>query len=167
MTDVVATRIAALFNREFFVSHRTVMAGGGAEPLYIPATDTQPARVIFTRDYPASALHEAAHWCLVGARRRQQRDYGYWYVPGPRSIEQRRAFFAAELEVQALEATFAAVAGVDFVVSADDFDAPPAELEQFASLVQQRAAIRSNGRLPLRAQQFRAALTAEFRRDCA
>lgn len=166
MIDAQAERIAAVFNLEFAVSHRTRMVGGGAEPLYIPATQTRPALVVFTRDYPASALHEAAHWCLVGSRRRQQRDYGYWYVPGPRDAQQRRAFFAAELDVQALEAIFAAVAGVRFVVSADDFDAPPDELGQFAADVQQRAAKRTRGLLPARAERFVAALKAEFRGRC-
>lgn len=161
MTDVQAVRIAAVFNREFAGSHRTVMVGGGVEPLYLPARGVEPALVVFTRDYPASALHEAAHWCIAGAMRRQQRDYGYWYVPGPRDPDRRRAFFAAELDVQALEAEFARVAGVEFVVSADDFDAPPAELEAFALRVGVRSAA-YRCVIPERAAAFRAALAAEF-----
>jgi elongation factor P hydroxylase len=163
MTEPDAVRIAAVFNRQFALGHRTVMIGGGAEPLYVPATPEQPARVVYTRDYPASALHEAAHWCLAGAKRRRLRDYGYWYSPGPRSPEQRRAFFAVELDVQAVEAVFAAVAGVRFVVSADDFAAPLEELEQFTAMVEQRRALRGGGPLPERARRFRQALAAEFR----
>jgi elongation factor P hydroxylase len=161
MTDAVAARIAAVFNREFSISHRTVMVGGSVEPLYVPSSGNEPARVAFTRDYPASALHEAAHWCLAGPSRRQRRDYGYWYVPGPREPEQRRAFFAAELDVQALEAEFARVAGVTFVISADDFAAPANELDAFAERVAVRsAAYRKH--LPERAARMRAALAAEF-----
>src|SRR5262249_47350411 len=112
MSDIAAARIAAVFNRQFARSHRTVMVGGSVEPLYLPARGIEPALVTYTRDYPASALHEAAHWCLAGPSRRKLRDYGYWYVPGPRNPAQRRAFFAAEVDVQALEAEFARVAGV-------------------------------------------------------
>ena len=156
MTDQ-AQRIAVLFDATF-AAHRTVMRGGGTEPLYRPGRGDAPALVVYTRDYPASALHEAAHWCLAGARRRQLTDYGYWYVPGPRDSAQRRAFFAAECEVQALEAVFANAAGVAFVVSADDFTAPHAELEEFARRVARRTAELATARLPPRAQQFRAAL---------
>jgi hypothetical protein len=165
MTDVAAAQIAAIFDRQFADRHRTVMVGGAVEPLYLPSRGIDPALVVFTRDYPASALHEAAHWCLAGADRRQRRDYGYWYVPGPRDPERRRAFFAAELDVQALEAVFASAAGVKFVVSADDFDAPPCELEAFARRVHARSAAFGCG-LPERAARFHAALAAElgFRR---
>jgi elongation factor P hydroxylase len=166
MIEPGAAQIAAVFNREFECSHRTVMIGGGEEPLYVPATPKRPARVVYTRDYPASALHEASHWCLAGAQRRERRDYGYWYLPGPRSAAQRRAFFAAEADVQALEAVFATASGVKFVVSADDFAAPPAELEAFAALVEQRMAFRAAGRLPVRAQRFHAALQAAFGGGC-
>jgi elongation factor P hydroxylase len=163
MSDVSALRIAAVFNREFAVSHRTMMAGGSVEPLYLPVRGSELALVAYTLDYPASALHEAAHWCLAGTTRRQRRDYGYWYVPGPRNAEQRRAFFAAELDVQALEAEFARVAGVKFVVSADDFEAPVEELEAFARRVHLRSAVYRR-HLPERAARMRAALAVEFGR---
>jgi elongation factor P hydroxylase len=161
MNEMAAARIAAVFNRQFADSYRTVMVGGSVEPLYLPVRGSEPALVAYTRDYPASALHEAAHWCLAGPSRRQRRDYGYWYVPGPRNAEQRRAFFAAELDVQALEAEFARVAGVKFVVSADDFDAPVRELEAFVRSVCERSAVLRR-QLPRRAAQMRAALAAEI-----
>ena len=157
MNEMAAARIAAVFNRQFANSYRTVMVGGNVEPLYLPGRGIEPALVAYTRDYPASALHEAAHWCLAGPSRRQRRDYGYWYVPGPRSPEQRHAFFAAELDVQALEAEFARVAGVKFVVSADDFDAPAHELDAFVLRVYERSAI-FRRQLPERAAQMRGAL---------
>ena len=161
MTDPVAARIAQTFNDAFLSSHHTLMRGGAAEPLYEPAVGSRPAQIVFTYDYPASALHEAAHWCLAGAERRLRRDYGYWYVPGPRDPLQRAAFFRAEADVQALEAVFARTCGVRFVVSADDFDASPAELEQFENVVTKRLAFRLTT-LPLRAHWFREALTAAF-----
>ncbi len=94
MTDPAAARIVRTFNDTFLASHHTAMRGGAAEPLYLPAVGATPAQIVFTYDYPASALHEAAHWCLAGEQRRTQRDYGYWYVPGPRNAAQRAAFFA-------------------------------------------------------------------------
>ncbi len=161
MTDKTAARIVRVFNAEFFKSHRTLMAGGASEPLYEPAVGSKPARIAFTYDYPASALHEAAHWCIAGIKRRRLRDYGYAYVPGPRDARQREDFFVAEADVQALEAIFAQTCGVRFVVSADDFDAPPAELVRFAAMVAERAVVRA-AKLPARAQRFHDALAAAF-----
>ena len=161
MIDPVATRIAETFNGAFLASHHTSMRGGAAEPLYEPAVGPEPAQIIFTRDYPASALHEAAHWCLAGPLRRTQRDYGYWYLPGPRDPVQREAFFHAEADVQALEAIFARTCGVRFVVSADDFDASPVELARFETIVAKRLAFRRTA-LPPRARRFCEALTAAF-----
>jgi elongation factor P hydroxylase len=162
MTDPVAARIANVFNRVYGASHRACMVGGGVEPLYEPATADRSARIVFTRDYPASALHEAAHWCLAGAARRQLRDYGYFYVPGPRDPQSRAAFFASESDVQAVEALFAEVCGVRFVVSADDFAAPHEELESFERSVRAAIERRRTCGLPARAARFRNALIAAF-----
>src|SRR4051794_37333932 len=162
MTDPTASRIARTFDRTFLASHRTFMVGGGAEPLYQPGDAYTPARIRFTRDFPASALHEAAHWCLAGAQRRTRRDYGYWYEPGPRDARTRAAFFAAECNVQAVEASFAEVCGVRFVVSADDFAAPHDALEAFERSVAHRIGELHARGLPPRAAAFRAALLREF-----
>ena len=77
------------------------------------------------KDFAASALHEAAHWCIAGKHRRARQDFGYDYLPPPRSAEDQRAFFELELRTQSLEALFAEAAGLDFIVSTDDFDAEP------------------------------------------
>jgi elongation factor P hydroxylase len=161
MTEPIASRIAQVFNAEFLGSHNTLMSGGAAEPLYLPGVGCEPSRIRFTHDYPASALHEAAHWCLAGRDRRSQRDYGYWYVPGPRTAPQRCAFFAVEAQVQALEAIFAQTCGVRFVVSADDFAASPEEIDQFRQRIEQLVAQRG-ACLPNRARRFRDALTCAF-----
>ena len=55
------------------------LVGGFEEPLYLPATDDCVAEIRFRSDYPSSALHEVAHWCLAGERRRALEDFGYWY----------------------------------------------------------------------------------------
>ena len=164
MTDAAAIRIAATFNRLFGPSHRVTMVGGGAEPLYEPETPAHPARVVFTYDYPASALHEAAHWCIAGAARRRLRDYGYSYAPGPRESIARSVFFASECDVQAVEALLAEACDVRFVISADDFAAPQAELDDFERRVRERIEHRRVHGLPRRAERLRAALRAEFGR---
>ena len=55
--------IIQIFNTCFAQSHATRLLGG-AEPLYLPASGSDTAQLIFRDDYASSALHEAAHWCL-------------------------------------------------------------------------------------------------------
>ena len=40
------------------------MVGGAAEPLYLPDRGTRTAELHYREDFAASALHEAAHWCI-------------------------------------------------------------------------------------------------------
>lgn len=119
LTDV---QIAGCFNRGLGRLHGVRLIGGAAEPLYEPGSEGGIAIIRYTRDYPASALHELAHWCIAGARRRRLPDYGYWYRPPPRTDAEQSAFFRAELPVQALEARLAEAAGLSFRVSVDDLD---------------------------------------------
>lgn len=160
--EVSAAQIAAVFNRLFRPTHLTELRGGGDEPLYLPATASAPAQIIYTKDYPASALHEAAHWCLAGDRRRRLVDYGYWYVPPPRTPAEQRTFFRHELRVQALECLLAAAVGLPFRVSHDDPAAAGAEVARFEAEVLAEARQLEQSGLPERAARFRAALAAEF-----
>ena len=96
------------------------MIGGAAEPLYVPAAANQKAQLFYRENFAASALHEAAHWCIAGANRRTREDFGYIYVPPPRSVTQQEKFFASELRTQSLESLFAEQAGVKFIPSADN-----------------------------------------------
>jgi elongation factor P hydroxylase len=156
---VDAEGIASLFTACFSVSHRTVMEGGAAEPLYLPARDDQPARVLYTRDHVASALHEAAHWCLAGPGRRRRLDYGYWYESPPRSTGRQEAFFAAELQTQALERIFCTAAGVQFRISADNLDGEVADVAGFDARVRSLAGQLVADGLSGRAQTFVRALS--------
>lgn len=144
------TDIAACFNEAFSSSHHTRMLGGAQEPLYLPATDTQPARLYYREDFAASALHEAAHWCIAGRQRRTQVDFGYAYQPPPRSDTQQRRFFALEVRTQALESLFAAAAGVCFQPSADNLgsDIAPfaAQIERVVPQVQRWVATSADRR---------------------
>ena len=132
---VTDRRIAGAFNREFSVSHGTVLVGGGAEPLYVPDVrlpgGSRRAVIRYRHDYAASALHEAAHWCLASGAARRLVDFGCVYDPPPRDANRQRAFFEAEAAVQVLERALASAAGRCFQVSADDPHAAPRLVEEF------------------------------------
>ncbi len=112
--------IAGRFNAGPGRRARTLLIGGAPEPLYLPACGRQPARIRYTRDYAASALHEIAHWCLAAPQRRCRVDYGLWYVPPPRSAADQMRFYGAEVSVQALEMVLTEVCGMAFHISADN-----------------------------------------------
>lgn len=109
-----------LFERCFFAEFNTRLEGGADEPLYLPAVAHDPARIVFTRDYFASALHEVAHWCVAGEARRRECDYGYWYAPDGRSSAEQQEFERVEVKPQALEWIFSIACGSRFRVSADN-----------------------------------------------
>jgi len=153
-----AAGIAACFNHLFGQCYRVQMIGGGAEPEYLPPTATTPGYVRYRSDYAHSALHEAAHWCVAGSRRRQQVDYGYWYQPPPRDESAQRAFARVEARVQALEAILTAAAGMVFQVSLDDVDnlcSFEADFTEAVSTERARWWLRG---LPPRAEKLRCAL---------
>lgn len=154
--------IARLFN-DVFRGHRVTMVGSHDEPLYLPAQGPRPAEVRYVRDYAASALHEAAHWCTAGAARRRLVDYGYDYTPPPRDRERRIRFYRVELMPQAVECLFAAAAGVRFTPSVDDPAAPVAEIDAFGERIRARVRELRQAGLPPRAARFESAL-AQARR---
>ena len=80
-----------LLNNHYLYTFNTVLEGGYNEPFYKPPGDGQTIRIQFTRDYIRSAMHELAHWCIAGKKRRMQDDFGYWYAPtDERRISRRR-----------------------------------------------------------------------------
>jgi len=143
-----------------FPEHRTVLVGGGDEPLYEPPTEAAPGRITYRADYPASALHEVAHWCVAGSSRRRQLDYGYWYAPDGRSPAQQAEFELVEVRPQALESVFAEAAGVRFVPSADNVEAGCGPTASFVDAIARRRAELAAGALTGRARRFRDALEA-------
>ena len=152
---MLAEQICETFNRCFAQFH-TKLVGGASEPLYEP--DGPIARVYFREDYASSALHEVAHWCIAGADRRQQPDYGYWYCD-KRDLKQQRTFETVEVKPQALEWIFSVAAGVDFRVSCDNFDESTLDMNGFSAEVH-AAVITWPDDLPSRAEQFIHALVA-------
>lgn len=152
--------IVALFDGVFEQTCGTRLIRGGDDPLYRPADHNTPYhQVIFARGFYASALHEISHWCIAGETRRQQEDYGYWYLPDGRNAEQQRAFEQAEIAPQALESLFTAACGREFNVSVDNLGGD-AEVDRhaFAETVRMRAERYVQDGLPLRAKAFRDAL---------
>jgi len=153
-----AAEIASCFNRLFGSGYRVAMVGGGCEPEYLPATEITPGCIRYRSDYAHSALHEAAHWCIAGTRRRQQVDYGYWYQPPPRDECSQRSFERVEARVQALESILTAAAGMVFRVSLDDVDNLFTCEAEFAEAVRLEQAQWRNRGLPPRAETFRRGL---------
>ena len=154
-----AHQLMRLFNREFAASDETELIGGAAEPYYQPGP---PHRIYFRADYVRSALHEVAHWCVAGRRRRQLPDYGYWYSPDGRDADEQQAFFAVEARPQAIERCFCEAIGIPFSPSVDNVDVEiePQQLRHFeARLDDWYSRFQSTG-LPSRAARFVSALRA-------
>lgn len=158
----MARAIADEFAR-VFAAHRIRLVGGASEPRYVAGTGTQSPCLFYTQDFASSALHEAAHWCLAGERRRNIDDFGYDYVPAAeRTFADQLRFETAEVRTQALEWLFSIAAGVDFHVSVDNVGRDRTAFVD-AVLTEVAARITSNdGRLPARAERFRSALADRF-----
>lgn len=146
--------IAGRFNARFGPGSRsvgtgraTVLLGGAAEPVYLPATADRPAVIRYTLDFAASALHEIAHWCLADAAARRRVDYGLGYEPPPRAAAAQARFYAAEVPVQALELLLCRACGVPFNFSADNpgADSGPARRRFEAQVVAAHDVLLSNG----------------------
>jgi elongation factor P hydroxylase len=154
---VTADVVVATFNRLFKQSEDTVLVAGASEPFYLPG---QPNQVFFRADYVRSALHEAAHWCVAGPRRRGLPDYGYWYTPDGRSAERQTAFFSVEAKPQAIESLFCESLNVAFAPSVDNLlhASSDSALRAFEDRIGiWRARLLGSG-LPRRASRFMAAL---------
>lgn len=157
-------QLITLFNRCFKSTENTVLVKGDAEPIYLPAGKECPYhQVIFAHGYFSSALHEISHWCIAGKERRKQVDFGYWYEPDGRSVEQQQAFEKVEIKPQALEWIFSLAAGVKFNISADNLGgdvSPSADL--FAANVRAQAVSYLKNGMPNNAEQFVDALKALY-----
>lgn len=148
-----AHQVMRLFNQEFAESDKTELIGGAAEPYYEPGSLN---RIYFRADYVRSALHEVAHWCVAGRRRRRLADYGYWYSPDGRDANQQQAFFAVEARPQAIERCFCEAIGIPFSPSVDNVGAQiePEQLRHFEARIQEWCDQFALTGLPLRAARF-------------
>jgi hypothetical protein len=168
--------VRELFDLLFGDRLNTRLLGGADEPIYIPAGLTTGEaglgpvetyhRLYFRHDYLSSALHESAHWCIAGAQRREQVDFGYWYSPDGRSSQQQQLFEQAEVRPQALEWMFSVACGQRFRVSADNLASDQGASGDFvAAVVEQAQSWCAGGSLPPRGRLFIQALADRF--DCA
>lgn len=80
-------------------------------------------------------MHEIAHWCVAGEARRQQDDFGYWYHPEGRSVQQQAAFLQVEVLPQSLELLFCAAAAIPFRVSLDNLSGASGDIWSFEQQV--------------------------------
>lgn len=150
---ISADVVADVFNDCFLSTEATLLVGGAVEPFFAPGS---PAQIHFREDFVRSALHEVAHWCVAGARRRRLPDYGYWYAPDGRTGAQQAAFFSVEARPQAIESIFCDACGVDFSPSVDNVEGNVSELmlKSFSTRIAQwRAHFHDRG-LPVRAALF-------------
>lgn len=161
-----ASRLERVFNDCFGQACRTWLRGGADEPYYQPAPTGGDYHVLYFReDYFASALHEASHWCIAGDARRLQPDFGYWYTPETRSVDQQRAFERVESKPQGLEWIFSRACGFQFRPSADNLDLDRRGLLDsvaFSKCVLEEVHAWQSRGLPARADTFYRALCREF-----
>jgi len=149
--------IESVFNDTFSSAYNTHLVGGFEEPFYKAPRAGNPALICYREDFVSSALHEVAHWCIAGAERRKQDDFGYWYLPDDRNQNQQRAFEKVEVKPQALEWLFSIASGVRFRVSADNL-ALQSDTEQFKHRIFEQASIYLHEGFPSRARLFVAQL---------
>lgn len=158
--------LIACFNDTFFDSYNTRLIAGDGEPYYLPANKAKVLeqkpyhQIIFANYFIASALHEVAHWCVAGDKRRQLPDYGYWYCPDGRSADEQKKFEQVEIKPQAIEWIFSKALQKPFRISKDNVDNAEGLVKdtKFEQAVLQQAHFYCEHGLPSRAEQFRGAL---------
>ena len=153
-------QIKAAFECEFRMSHNIVLQGGAREPVYLPAGENEPNRLCFTHDYPASALHEIAHWCLAREEQLALRDWGLWYFPDGRSAAQQAAFEKAEARVQAIEWILSFAAGRRFRESCDNLGGEMTDARAFKDAIHAYVLRFCVQGLPVRAARLATAFAA-------
>ncbi len=148
-----------VFHQTFFDHFNTRIEGGGSEPVYLPKSSQRPYHlIVFSHDYAASALHEIAHWCVAGERRRLLEDYGYWYAPDGRTLAQQKEFEQVEVRPQAFEWIFSVAAGRRFRVSADNLEAGVDASDRFRQAIYSQVMHFCREGLPSRPRAFVEAL---------
>lgn len=160
--------IILLFNKLFLTTHSTQLIGGAQEPLYIPSSaKNKPHQLFFRENFLSSALHEIAHWCIAGASRRLQQDFGYWYQPDGRTVDQQQQFESVEIKPQALEWIFSNACCQKFIPSADNLNASPTQQMDDKgfkiALINQATQWCETNQLPPRGKLFIEALSKKFK----
>lgn len=102
-----------------------IIIGGANDPYYEAPKAEAKAKIFFKENYPRSILHEMAHYCLAGKKRRKLNDYGYWYSECGRTREEQELFQLVEARPQGLEKAMCKAIGIHFSPSLDDFSDRP------------------------------------------
>jgi elongation factor P hydroxylase len=102
--------------------------GGADEPFYQAPSKGASAILFYREDFPRSLLHELAHYCLAGPKRRALDDFGFWYLPSGRTAADQTRFEVVEARPQGLERRFCEIVGLAFEPSLDDFSGRPPSL---------------------------------------
>ena len=158
--------IILLFNQCFLEQYNTRLVRGGEEPVYLPAGDGRTHHELhFAHGFYRSALHESAHWLIAGEARRQQVDFGYWYEPDGRTVQQQSLFEQVEVKPQALEWILSQAAGVQFRVSVDNLDGEPSDSSAFKQAVYSQVLSYVQHGLWPRAERLRLALCRFYQRE--
>lgn len=164
--ELCVDQLITLFDDCFYDDFNTRLIKGDDEPVYLPANNTITYhRIIFAHGFFASALHEIAHWCLAGDKRRLLEDYGYWYNPDGRDKVQQNAFEKVEVKPQAIEWAFCLSCGLGFNVSVDNLDGYQPDRHQFRGQVAGQALQYLCHGFPPRAQQFINALQQYYQQQ--
>ncbi|MDG3088704.1 elongation factor P hydroxylase [Vibrio hannami] len=156
--------LITIFNQTFYEEFNTRLELGGDEPIYLPADDkVNYHRIIFARGFYASALHEIAHWCVAGPKRRLLEDFGYWYEPDGRTEQVQSEFEKVEIRPQAYEWILSVSAGFPFNVSCDNLhgDFEPDRLAFMTKVHSEITGILEKG-LPSRVKALSDALRAYY-----
>ena len=158
--------IAAVFSIHFLKPENTQLISGATEPLYTPSSNKEePHQLFFRENFLSSALHEIAHWCIAGKQRRLQQDFGYWYQPDGRTVDEQARFESMEVKPQALEWIFSNACGQKFTPSADNLNASDDIADDTGfkkALVKQARQWCQSQKLPSRGKIFIDALSKEF-----
>ncbi|TYL47900.1 elongation factor P hydroxylase [Marinomonas sp. IMCC 4694] len=154
------TQLICAFNTCFLPSYNTCLIGGAEEPLYTPATPSEPAKLYFRSDYASSALHEISHWCVAGEARRRCEDYGYWYESDSRNKQAQAKFEQVEVKPQAIECILHWSAGLPFRVSVDNLSLPDYDASSFEQSVLSQVGCYVLSGFPQRARVFAVHLLA-------
>lgn len=146
-----------------FQELNTRLIKGDNEPIYLPEDEVCSFhRIEFAHGFFSSALHEISHWCIAGKQRRLLEDYGYWYCPDGRDVQQQAEFEKVEVKPQAIEWCFSVACGLPFKVSTDNLNGAPVNRFAFQEKVLGQVIVYLQCGLPPRAAQFVEALRAFY-----
>ncbi|WP_417335324.1 elongation factor P hydroxylase [Halobacteriovorax marinus] len=146
--------IQNIFNSLFQDEYKTELQYGADEPFYKSSKGDENHIIFCREDFFASALHEISHWCIAGEKRRKEDDYGYWYNPDDRSLEEQIEFEKVEIKPQAIEKAFSLACKYPFKPSLDNHSLPNYCASSFVENIDLQYSKFQKEGFPKRAQQF-------------